>query len=296
MLVMRSLIFVPANRPNMVQRAHGLAADVIVLDLEDSVPPAEKEAARSGLREAIASLKAAGRQVHVRVNHMETGLTRDDLAAAVCPELDGIVLPKAESGRDARQIDVLIREQEMRNGVQPGTPALLPHVETARGLLRCEEVATASTRISAMSIGGYDYVTDLGIDRTRAGLELDYARNILVHVCIAHGLLPLDAVFGDFRDTEGLAAEAAHVKAMGMKGKYVIHPDQVEAVNRVFQPAEAEVAEARRIIEAFEAAVAQGHASVQLDGRMIDTPVWKRAQDIVTYAEAVQRGQGTSNG
>ncbi len=293
MLIMRSLLFVPANRPNMIERARSLAADVVVLDLEDSVPPAEKQAARDALPAAIDSLKQAGRLVHVRVNHPDRGLCRDDLAAAVRPGLDGIVLPKAEGGRDVRQIDVLIREQEMRNGVTPGTPVLLPHVETARGLLRCEEIATASTRIAAMSLGGFDYVADLGIERTRDGRELDYARGVLIHVCVAHGLLPLDAVFGDFGDAEGLATETARVKAMGMKGKYVVHPDQVEAVNRAFEPSEAEVAAARRVLEAFDVAVAQGHASVQLDGRMIDTPVAKRARDVIAFWEATRERQGS---
>ncbi len=287
MLVMRSLLFVPANRANMVARAHSAGADVVVLDLEDSVPAAEKEAARSGLADAIASLKAAGRSVHVRVNQVESGLARDDLAAAVCDALDGVVLPKAQAGRDVRQIDVLIREQETRNGVRPGTPVLIPQIETAKGLLRCEEIATASTRIAGLGLGGYDYAADLGVARTAAGLELDLARGTIVQVCAAYGIQALDTPYADFGDGPGLVTETELARSLGFKGKYVIHPDQIGPVNRVFEPDEAELIEARRVVEAFEAALAAGHASVQLDGTMIDPPIERRARELLAYAAAI---------
>jgi citrate lyase subunit beta/citryl-CoA lyase len=285
MLVMRSILFVPANRPNMVARAHQTPADVILLDLEDSVPASEKEAARTGLAQNIDSLKAAGKTVHVRVNGMETGLTRDDLAAAVRPGLDGLVLPKAEAARDIRQADVMIREQEMRNQVKPGSVLLFPHVESARGLLRCEEIAQASSRIAGMSLGGEDYVASLGVPRSTEALE--YARRVVINVCSAYGLLPLDVIYPAINDPEGLAAEAAYDRAIGFKGKYVIHPGQVELVNRAFLPREDELQAARRAIEAFDAAVARGEASVQVDGSMVDIPVAKRARDLVAYADAI---------
>ena len=175
----------------------------------------------------------------------------------------------------------------MHNGVKPGTPVLIPHVESARGVLRCEEIALASTRIAGLSLGAYDYVADLGVARTAAGRELDFARGVIVHVCAAYGLQALDVVYADLQDEAGLIAEAEHAKAIGFKGKYVVHPDQVAPVNRVFQPSEAELDQARRIVEAFDAGVAQGHASVQVEGRMVDTPVAKRARDLIAFAEAV---------
>jgi citrate lyase subunit beta/citryl-CoA lyase len=286
MLLMRSIIFVPANRANMVARAHQTPADVVLLDLEDSVAPAEKQAARAGLRDSIASLKAAGKTVHVRVNSLTTGLTRDDLAAAVAPGVSGLVLPKAEAARDIRQVDVLIREQEMRNQLKPGNILLFPHVESARGLLRCEEIAQASSRIAGMSIGGEDYVASLGVPRSSEALE--YARRLLVNICSAFGILPLDVIYPAINDEAGLASEAAYARAIGFKGKYVIHPGQVDAVNRAFMPGEAELAAARRVIEGFDAALARGEASVQVDGQMVDVPVAKRARDLLAYAEAIR--------
>ncbi|MPZ50443.1 MAG: hypothetical protein GEU75_14275 [Dehalococcoidia bacterium] len=286
-LLLRSNLFVPANRANMVEKAHQIPADVIVLDLEDSVPPGEKEAARGALAGAIASLSAAGKTVQVRVNHLSTGLTRDDLAAAIGPGLSGLIFPKTEAAAEIRELDVMIRYQEVQGQVRPGTNVLFPHIETARGLLRCEEIATASTRIGGMSIGAEDFVADLGVARTNEAREIEYARRVVLHTCIAYGLQPLDVVFPHFQDEAGLIAEARYGKSIGFKGKYVIHPAQVAAVNAVFAPSPEEVELARRTVAAFEDAVAQGRASTQVDGRMVDTPTARRASDVLAYAEAI---------
>src|SRR5215471_7428283 len=228
LMLARSILFVPANRDNMVARAAQTPADVITLDLEDSVPASEKEATRAKLRDAIASLKAAGKTVHVRVNSLETGLTKDDLAAAITPGLDGLSFPKAEAASDIREVDVLIRQQEMYNGVRPGTVLLFPQIESAKAVLRCEEIARASTRIAGLSMGGEDYTADLGVPRTVEGRELEYARRVLVHVCIAYKLLPLDGIWPVLGDIVGLTAESRYARSIGFKGKYLIHPEQAE--------------------------------------------------------------------
>lgn len=287
MLIARSLLFVPANRPRMLDHAVEAAADVIVLDLEDSVPVAEKSAARSSLRSAIERLKGAGKSVQVRINHLDTGLTREDLQAAIGPGLDSIAFPKAESAAQIRELDVLIREMEMKSGVRPGTALLFPQVETARGVLRCEEIATASSRIAGLACGGEDYTRDLGVARTREGRELDYVRRVIVHVCVAYGLLPLDTVFADFKDETGLIAETEFVQSIGFKGKYVIHPDQIQAVNHLFTPTDDEIQLARIRVQAYDEGLARGEGSVQVEGRMVDEPVAQRARDLIAYARAV---------
>ena len=223
----RSLIFVPGIRENMVEKARGFDADVIVLDLEDSVPPAEKEQARQIVRRAVPALAALGHTVHVRVNPVSGGLTRDDLAAVVCPELSGVNLPKVESAQDIRDIDVLIREQEMEHGVKAGTIALIPAIESARGVLRCEEICRASTRLTAIALGADDYTADLGVHRTREGRELDYARQVMVVCARAAGILALDTPFADLRDEDGLVRESEWVRSLGFRGKYLIHPSQI---------------------------------------------------------------------
>jgi citrate lyase subunit beta/citryl-CoA lyase len=287
MTLLRTLLFVPANRENMLVKAQTLPADVIVIDLEDAVPPAEKDSARNHVRGAIASLHAEGKSVHVRVNHLTTGLTRDDLMAAVGPGLDGILMPKVNGASQVRELDVLLREQELHSSVRPGTIALFPMIESARGVLRCEEIALASTRIAGLALGGEDYAADLGIVRTPEGRELDHARRVIVHVGAAYRLRALDAIYTNLRDEPGLTSDARYARSIGFSGKYVIHPDQIEPVNRVFSPTQEEVESARRIVSAYEAAEAQGLGTLEVDGQMVDIPVVKRARATLAAAEAI---------
>jgi len=289
-MLARSLLFVPANRDNMVARAAQTPADVITLDLEDSVPDAEKEATRGKLEAAIRSLKDAGKTVHVRVNALETGLTQDDLRAAIMPGLDGLSFPKPTAASDIREVDVMIRQQEMRAGVRPGTVLLFPQIESAKAVLRCEEIATASTRIAGLAMGGEDYCLDIGVPRTKEGRELEYTRHVLVHVSIAHGLLPLDGVWTALGDIEGLTAEARYARSIGFKGKYCIHPEQAVPVNEAFSPSTEQIEGARRVIAAFDEAVREGHASVRVDGQMVDVPVVKRAQELLKLAASMGLG------
>jgi len=289
-MLARSLLFVPANRDNMVAKAAGVAADVITLDLEDSVPDAEKEATRGKLEAAIRSLKDAGKTVHVRINALDTGLTQDDLKAAIMPGLDGLSFPKPTAAAHIREVDVMIRQQEMRAGVRPGTVLLFPQIESAKAVLRCEEIATASTRIAGLALGGEDYCLDLGVPRTPEGRELEYARRIIVHVAIAHGLMPLDGVWTALGDIDGLTAESQCARSIGFKGKYCIHPEQAVPVNEAFSPTTQQIDSARRIIAAFDEAVREGHASVRVDGQMVDVPVVKRAQDLLKVAASMGLG------
>jgi citrate lyase beta subunit len=289
-MLARTLLFVPANRDNMVAKAAGVPADVITLDLEDSVPDGEKEATRAKLGASIQTLKDAGKTVHVRVNGLDTGLTEGDLAAAIVPGLDGLSFPKPTAAAHIREIDVMIRRQEMRAGVRPGTVVLVPQIESARAVLRCEEIATASTRIAGLSFGGEDYCLDLGVPRTPEGRELEYARRVIVHVAIAHGLQPFDGVWTALGDIDGLTAEAQYARGIGFKGKYCIHPEQVVPVNEAFSPTSAQVEAARRIVAAFDDAVREGHASVRVDGQMVDVPVVKRAQELLRYARQLATG------
>lgn len=287
MTPMRTLLFVPAQRANMVEKAAGVPADVIVLDLEDAVPPSEKAGARDALRASIDSLKAAGKTVHVRINHLDTGLTKDDLAAAIGPGLDGLLFPKAQGAAQIRELDVMIRERELHGDVRPGTIPLIPMVETARAVLRCEEIATASTRIAGLALGGEDYSADLGVPRTNEANEFEYARRVIIHCAVAYGLQPLDAIYVSLHDEAGLLADARYARSIGMKGKYVVHPDQVGPVNEVFAPTTQELAAARKIVNAYNAAIQGGIGVIDLDGQLVDVPVANRARDLLAYAEAI---------
>jgi citrate lyase subunit beta/citryl-CoA lyase len=227
---MRSLLLLPVNRAGLVEQARQSAADVIVLDLA-TLAPNDREAARRGLRETITALKGAGKGVHVRVNHADSGHARDDLAAAVGPGLDGLAAPMTLAPRDIRQMDVLIREQETHNGVRPGEIVLIPCIESPRGLLRCAEIIEASTRIAGLALGTDAFAAALGVSRTAEGRELDYARQVIVNVCAAYGLQALDGTTRSGGDT---ATEARAARVLGFKGKYISDASQAGAVNEAF--------------------------------------------------------------
>ena len=179
MILYRSLLFVPGAQEEVLAKAGRFPADILCLDLEDSVPPEEKTSARELVRAAVPELANAGRSVHVRVNSIESGLTRGDLAAAVQPGLAGVLLAKTQSPQDVRDVDVLLREQELAHEVEAGTVELIVAIESARALLRCEEISRASTRLVALALGGEDFTFDMGVARTRDGRELDYARSFV---------------------------------------------------------------------------------------------------------------------
>ncbi|HLZ73241.1 MAG TPA: CoA ester lyase [Dehalococcoidia bacterium] len=297
MTVLRSALFVPAIRPEMIEKARGLAeADALVLDLEDSVPESGKEQARAAAREALPSLVTPGRQLWVRVNNTYSLRTRDDVRAVVCEQLDGIMLPKADKPEQVLYLEALLRDAEAAAGLEAGKLRLLLVIESARGLVKCYETARASKRTLAIQLGAEDYVTDLGIERTLAGAELAYPRSLIAVAARAAGVLALDTVYPAIRDEAGLVREAEAARALGCKGKFAIHPAQIEPINRVFTPAAEKVEEARRVVAAYEEAEQQGHGAVQLDGRMVDAPVVARARALIALAEAVAaKGRGVES-
>ena len=281
MILHRSLLFVPGDREQMLEKAAGLPADILCLDLEESVLPDEKSRARELVSNAVAKLADAGRTVHVRVNAIRTEQTRDDLSAVVQAGLSGVLLAKTASAQDIRDVDVLLREQELAHEVKPGTIDLIAAIESARALLRCEEISQASTRLVALALGGEDFTFDMGVQRTREGRELDYARSVIATCTRAANLAALDTPWADIQDIEGLTADAERAKALGFSGKYVIHPRHLEPVHRIFSPGEEEVGSARRLLAAWEEAQEQGLGAVQLDGRMIDRPIAERARRVI---------------
>jgi citrate lyase subunit beta/citryl-CoA lyase len=284
---LRTLLFVPGNRERMFERARDAGADALIFDLEDAVPAAEKRAARRLVRGAIPSLAKTGQTVFVRVNAIDSGQTRDDVMAVVRKGLTGVVLPKVEQPQDLRDLDVLLREAEMAHRVRPGDVRTIAIIETPRGLLRCEEIARASDRVDALAAGGEDYSTALGVPRSTEALA--HLRSTIVLVAAAYRKQAIDTPYVDVKDAKGLAAEAAHAKAIGFKGKLVIHPGQVSAVNRIFSPTREEVAEARRIVAAAEAGEAAGRGAVAVDGRMVDAPIVERARGVLEVAARRKR-------
>ncbi|MGB9700885.1 MAG: HpcH/HpaI aldolase/citrate lyase family protein [Thermodesulfobacteriota bacterium] len=286
--IRRSSLILPVNVQRFVEKAYLRGADAIVLDLEDSVPLKEKDNARQKIKPSLPLAARGGADVFVRVNK-EPSLLKEDLQASIYPGLDGLVFPKTETAEEVGNLVYEIEKLEKERGLPEGEIELALLVESPRGLLNLQKIATASPRIRSISIGPEDYCLELGIEPSPEGLELYYAMSKLVVICKANGLMPMGVMgsIGDFRDLKGFEQAARRARQIGCEGASCIHPDQVEILNRVFSPDPARVAYARRVVEAFEEGLAQGTASVNVDGKMVDIPVYNRAKLILQRAEAI---------
>ena len=283
---MRSLLFVPGNKANMLTKATGFEPDVLIPDMEDSVPDGEKDSARETVREWLPKLRAHPADIVPRVNSLDTGLTEADLAAIVGPDIAGISIGKVNSAEDINRISNLVGGLEVRAGLADGQLKLIPWIETAKAIVHCHEICQASTRIVAVAFGAEDFTFDMGIERLDDDSQLAYARSVLCTAARAAEIVALDTPYFQFRDQEGLHRNSIASKQVGFKGRFAIHPAQIETINACFSPSANDIAEAKRIVEAFEAAESAGRGSTSLDGRVIDVPVVKRARALLALAAA----------
>ncbi len=284
MKALRSLLFVPGNRPKMLEKARTVPADAIILDLEDAVPPDAKSAARAMVREALQA-GTYGPQVVVRINAFNTGLGQADLEAILGVAVQAILLPRAQMPDDVQRLASLMAVLEREQGLPTDSVELLLLVETALGVLNAYEMAKADRRVRALCFGGEDLSQDLGAIRTKEGLELAYPRAQVVLAARAAGVYAIDGVYTDLSDQAGLLAEARFARRLGYSGKLLIHPGQIETVHRAFTSSEEEVAYACRIVEGFEVALARGEGVFALDDKMIDAPIVARAREVLAHAK-----------
>lgn len=287
MRLLRTMLFTPGNNMRMIQKAGTLGADAIILDLEDAVPMADKETARIFVRDSIEDLSVKGPDLFVRVNALTTGLTEEDLEWVVQKGLVGIVLPKVESTDDLVKVARLMDQQEKKKGIEPGTLALVPILETARGVLNADEIATASQRVIAVAFGAIDFARDMGISLSREGTELLYARSRVAMSARAAGVQAIDTPWIDIADKEALVQEAKMARQLGFRGKLLIHPSQIEPINPVFSPSESQVEYAKKVVEAFQRAEARGLGAISLEGKMIDIANFRQAEEVLSLAEAI---------
>ncbi len=288
MQLLRSIVFVPGNRANMLERALGFGADIIMVDLEDSVPLGEKAAACELATEWVPRLAEAGKQVMVRVNALETGLAAGELSAVVSADLSGISIGKGNTPWDVQQVDKLLAPLESRIGIETGNIKVIPWIETAMSIVHVYEMARASQRTVGIAFGAEDYTNDMGIIRSDFGEECYFARSTVAVAARAAGVAGLDGPFVGFRDPEGLKTDAGAARRMGYTGKFAIHPAQIDAINETFSPNPEDVAYAKRVVEAWDEAEAAGRGSLSIDGRMVDVPVVKRAQNLLAQAAAIE--------
>lgn len=289
MKLRRSMMFVPGNNPGMLQNAGVYGADAVIFDLEDSVAVTEKDSARELVYQAIRSISYPT-EVAIRINHIRTPFGRSDLEKVLAAKPDLIRLPMTESAQEIQAVDAIITEAEGQHGFPAGSISMMAAVETAKGLLKAYEIASASPRMVALAIGGEDFVADLHTSRSKHGQELFVARSEILLAARAAGINAIDTVFADVNDSEGFLREATAIKEMGFDGKSVINPRQIQLIHQVFEPTAAEIAHAQKVLQAYEDALARKSGVIALNGRMIDAPVVARAERVLAYAATVGKG------
>lgn len=287
MRLRRSRLYVPGNNPKMIPPAGLYGADVISLDLEDSVGPDYKIDARMLVSEALKVVDFGPNvEVTVRINPIDTPWGKWDVKQIVCDRLDGIYIPKVESPEDVIQVDELVTETEEKKGLQIGRIKLFATLETAKGVLNAYDIARCSKRLEGITIGGEDLTADLGGIRSSDGLAIHTSRQLIVLAAKAAGIQAIDTVYSDFKDMEGLAKETETVKIMGFDGKACIHPSQIEVIHEAFNPTRAEIEYSVKVKHAIEEAKQKGSGVIALGKKMIDRPIVIRAEKILARAKA----------
>jgi len=285
--VWRSLLYVPVNVEKFVEKAHTRGADVLQLDLEDAVPPAEKEKARTLVEKNAARVRRGGADVVVRINQ-PLALAVRDIEHSICPDVDGIAITKADSASHVKLLDQLVTELEVKRGMKVGHTKFLTMIETADAFSRIDEIPRASPRVVAMNIGGEDFALDINAQPDDDVLLHPKQRMIIS--ARAAGVMPLGFIgtVADFSDWEKFRVMVRRSRRFGFDGAGCIHPGQVKIVNEEYTPSEQEVAYARKVIQMDKEAAAAGRGSFQIDGKMIDIPVVVRAEKLIRRYEAIK--------
>lgn len=281
---MRSMLYIPGNAPGMIQNAAVFGADMVMIDLEDAVALSEKDAARDLTAGFLRHYDFGDLPVVVRINGADTSFFEEDLEAIVPLKPFAIRLPKCQDPSDVLLADSRMTEIEKRHGMSGGLVPIHAMLESARGIENAYAIATASSRVTALTLGGQDLTADMGIQKTRDGWELFYARSRVVMAAKAAGIAAFDTVWTDFNDPEGLFREARQIVELGFTGKAAIHPSQVEVIHRAFRPDAKEVRKAERIVAAAAEAERQGRGVVAVDGKMVDAPIIVRARHLISLA------------
>ncbi len=305
----RCQLFGPGSRPALFEKMAASAADVINLDLEDSVAPSDKDSARANIIRATHEVDWGRKTLSVRINGLDTPWWYKDvveLLEQASDRLDQIMIPKVGCAADVYAVDALVTAIERAKGrARPISFEVI--IESAAGIAHVEEIAASSPRLQAMSLGAADFAASMGMQTTGIGGTQEnyymlqggarhwsdpwhWAQAAIVAACRTHGVLPVDGPFGDFSDDEGFRAQARRSATLGMVGKWAIHPKQVALANEVFTPSDAAVSDAREILAAMETAKANGQGATTWKGKLIDIASMKQAEVIVRQAELIARG------
>jgi len=285
MPVLRSVMYVPGNKEDMLGKIPRLTSDVITIDLEDSVPPAEKEKARGLAHSHLKIAADTGADVYVRLNNWETGMTNADCEAVVDKGLNAVCHWKLE-------------EMEQKNGLEPGSVQIQLLIETAKGMMNVYEAATASPRVNSLIFGAVDYTTDMRVTLTQPnGHEQEWGRARMACAARAAGLIAIDCPYVAFKDTEGFEVDTRYGRQLGYEGRMLIHPSQIEPAHKIYSPAPERVEWAKAVVKVFEEeGIAKGSAAVTLNGHMVDTPVYLNAKQILDAITQIEEKEKKRKG
>ena len=290
MVVLRSVMYTPGNNEKLINSAKKLRPDVLVLDVEDSVPFPEVPKAREMVRVALPEVKeATGSLVYSRIHDWRTGMTEADLDKIVVERLDGIVLAKTEGAADVILLDQRLTQLEKERGLKVGSIAMQCLIETARGLMLAHEAAAASSRVNSLVFGAVDFTRDLQTKITPTAT--DVARAWTAIAARSAGLTPIDTPWPAYKDVEGFRKDTAYGREMGYLGRMLIHPSQIEICHEIYSPAKEEVEYAKEVVDMLKDAMKKGFASVPLRGRMIDIAVYRREKGVLDRLKEIQKAE-----
>jgi len=286
MRLRRALLYMPGDSRRKIEKATRLDVDCICMDLEDGVAQSEKSVARAVVLTALGELDFGRSEKLVRINPVGSGLEADDLAQTIAGRPHGIVLPKVDGAAPIRWLDEQITAAEKAHGWPAGELDILAMIETARAIIHLPDICQASPRLRALIFGAEDLAGDMGTTRTREAWEVFYARSAVVTHAAAFGLQAIDMVAVDYHDAAALLDEARQGAQLGYSGKQAIHPNQIGPIQAAFTPAPEAIAQARRLIQAYADWQASGVGAFELDGKMVDAPVVKAAERVLSKARA----------
>jgi len=281
----RTMMFVPGNNPAMMSDAFIYSPDSIMLDLEDSVTMAEKDAARLLVHNALKTIDYGNTEMVVRVNPLSTPYGKKDVEAVVKAGVDVIRMPKTETAEEVQELEAEIEKVEKELGCL-GRTQIMAAIESTKGIINAYAIATASKRMMGIALGAEDYCANLKTQRTPGGDELLLARQTIVVAARAAGIYALDTVYSNLNDMETFRKEVELIKRLGFDGKSIINPRQIEIINEVFTPSEKEIEKAKTIVAAIKEAAAKGSGVIAVNGKMVDKPVVTRAEHTIELALA----------
>ncbi len=289
--ISRSLIFIPGNNPRFLEKSKNIDADIICFDLEDSVPLDQKEVARNLVKKTIQEINAANdnnrkRTISIRINSIDSGLAIEDLQKIITKGLDAIVIPKVNEGNEVIKICNTIEKLEKDNNIESNLLKIMPSIESASGVVNAYAIAKSSQRNTAIIFGIFDYLHDMKIDSYDDEYlsSFMYGRAKVPVDCRAAGIDSIDSIWQNINDVDGLARDCTNGKKLGYTGKCIIHPSQIDTVNKVFRPSVQDIDWAKKVVSALEKSVSAGNnksGATSINGKMVDAVHYKQAKRIL---------------